>query len=157
MCKFLAFAFILLISQVAAFSGKCNSRVATSIRRLQSQYKTAELAMKVAVPTVPVGVADKLYATGLALTRKASSLSNAWKAFAIFCTALVAKLTSSVSKQVEKASSGMEIGWTKRGTGGAFSRTVEVWAFAFSFLFRYVSIFLVIFSAGFSFDVNVVI
>lgn len=138
MCKFLFLAVVLLFSQVAAFSGKCTSRVATSIPRASLRYRTNEVAMKVAVP-IPVGVTDKLYAAGLALTRKTSSLSNAWKALAVFCAAVVAKLTTSVSKQVGKASNVMEVGWTKRGTGGAFSRTIEVWAFAFSFLYKYVS------------------
>jgi hypothetical protein len=33
----------------------------------------------------------------------------------------------------------MEGGWKKRGYNGAFWRTVEVWRFVISFIFKYVS------------------
>lgn len=42
-------------------------------------------------------------------------------------------------KQKVKNASAMESGWLKRGTGGGFTRTVEVWVFAISFLYKYVS------------------
>jgi hypothetical protein len=35
----------------------------------------------------------------------------------------------------------LESGWTKRGYGGSLSRTVEVWGFAISFIYKFVSIY----------------
>ena len=38
------------------------------------------------------------------------------------------------------ASNAMESGWTKRGYSGSFSRTLEIWGFAISFLYKFVRI-----------------
>jgi hypothetical protein len=57
----------------------------------------------------------------------------------ILLAAIVAKFRSKFAKGIALAVSEMEGGWTKRGYGGGFSRTWEVWSFAFSFIFKYVS------------------
>ena len=59
---------------------------------------------------------------------------------ALICLiALIATFRSTVASRIARAVGGMEGGWTKRGYGGGFSRTWEVWSFAFSFIFKYVS------------------
>ena len=61
---------------------------------------------------------------------------------ALICLiALIATFRSTVASRIARAVGGMEGGWTKRGYGGGFSRTWEVWSFAFSFIFKYVSSF----------------
>ena len=60
---------------------------------------------------------------------------------AIICLiAIIVTFRSAVATRIARAVGGMEGGWTKRGYGGGFSRTWEVWSFAFSFIFKYVSL-----------------
>ena len=55
--------------------------------------------------------------------------------------AVLTRFKSKIKSEVQKAASQMEMGWTKRGSSGSTRRTLEVWAFAIYFLFRYVSVF----------------
>lgn len=57
----------------------------------------------------------------------------------ILLAAIFARFRSKFARGIALAVSEMEGGWTKRGYGGGFSRTWEVWSFAFSFIFKYVS------------------
>eukprot|EP00607_Mallomonas_marina_P009763 CAMPEP_0182420818 /NCGR_PEP_ID=MMETSP1167-20130531/5908_1 /TAXON_ID=2988 /ORGANISM="Mallomonas Sp, Strain CCMP3275" /LENGTH=601 /DNA_ID=CAMNT_0024597301 /DNA_START=326 /DNA_END=2131 /DNA_ORIENTATION=+ len=43
-------------------------------------------------------------------------------------------------KEIKNAAGAMETGWFKRGYGGSFARTVEVWTFAISFIFRWLKV-----------------
>ena len=55
-------------------------------------------------------------------------------------TALVVAFRNKISAKLQSgASNVMEQGWTKRGDGTATQRTLEVWSFAFSFAFKWVS------------------
>ena len=70
-----------------------------------------------------------------------AKLGAAWKAFGLLLIAWVAQVRSKISlkaKAVAGAVNAMETGWVKRGTGGAFSRTVEVYSFAFSFAYKFI-------------------
>lgn len=57
----------------------------------------------------------------------------------ILLAAIITRYRSKLAKGIALAVNEMEGGWTKRGYGGGFSRTWEVWSFAFSFIFKYVS------------------
>lgn len=65
------------------------------------------------------------------------SITIAWKAVIILCTAILGKATNKVQKEIIKATNTMESGWFKRGYGSSFSRTVEVWTFSIYFIFRW--------------------
>ena len=68
-----------------------------------------------------------------------STVTIAWSAAFVLLTAIIARFKSKFTSKFALAVSEMEGGWTKRGYGGGFSRTWEVWSFAFSFIFKYVS------------------
>jgi len=65
-------------------------------------------------------------------------LQTAWKTFGLLMIAWVAKVRAKISSKAVAAVNAMETGWVKRGTGGAFSRTVEVYSFAFSFAYKFI-------------------
>eukprot|EP01038_Epipyxis_sp_PR26KG_P013975 gene13975-18744_t len=53
------------------------------------------------------------------------------------CLSILSKVKQTVvAKSPNDAN--IESGWYKRGYGGSFSRTIEVWSFAFKFIFKYV-------------------
>ena len=49
------------------------------------------------------------------------------------------KIGAKLNRTMSQATNKMEDGWTKRGSGSAWQRTVEVWGFAFKFGFSLVS------------------
>ncbi len=53
-------------------------------------------------------------------------------------TALIVAFRNKISARIGVTNM-MEQGWTKRGDGTAAQRTLEVWSFAFSFIFKWVS------------------
>ena len=67
---------------------------------------------------------------------KFSQLSLPIKAVAVLFAAFFSKFSAKFSDKLKSA--GLESGWTKRGTGGAISRTIEVWVFAITFIVKYV-------------------
>ena len=61
-----------------------------------------------------------------------------WKPFIALCSALLLRGSSKLQSKLKQATNAMENEWVKRGSGSSFARTLEVWAFAISFLFKYV-------------------
>lgn len=53
---------------------------------------------------------------------------------------LIATTFAATSKRVMNIGNKMEDGWVKRGKGSALGRTIEVWRFAFSFLFKWLKV-----------------
>ena len=53
----------------------------------------------------------------------------------IFVTTFIGKIKSKFSSNFD-----IEKGWSKRGSSGSFKRTVEVWAFAIKFIFRWLKV-----------------
>jgi hypothetical protein len=53
---------------------------------------------------------------------------------------LVAGVVLSARSKLKQQVQSLEGGWSKRGAGGSFMRTIEVWGFAFSYAFKYVSL-----------------
>jgi hypothetical protein len=71
------------------------------------------------------------------------SVSRIQAFFATILSAIGAIFGISKAKMntaIKLNSDSMESGWTKRGYGGSFSRTIEIWFFAVSFLFKFVSL-----------------
>ena len=81
----------------------------------------------------------KLLNIAISFQRSLSAVTIAWSAAFVLLTAIIARFKSKFTSKFARAVSEMEGGWTKRGYGGGFSRTWEVWSFAFSFIFKYVS------------------
>jgi len=67
-------------------------------------------------------------------------VTRQWKSIAIVFTAIIARLKMKAKKEIKNAAGAMETGWFKRGYGGSFARTVEVWTFAISFIFRWLKV-----------------
>jgi hypothetical protein len=63
-------------------------------------------------------------------------VSNSWKVLLTFTVALLARFRNKIGKLTSKVA-GMESGWGTRATSGAFRRTIEVYGFAISFIFRF--------------------
>lgn len=103
-------------------------------------HRSSSVTMQAAIPFPssfdPANV-SKIFGIGQQITTKWSRLSMA--VAAIFA-AVLGKNIVSIKESFKSASTAMEAGWKKRGFGGSFARTVEVWGFAIYFLFRYVSI-----------------
>ena len=81
----------------------------------------------------------KILNIAIPFQRSLSAVTIAWSAAFVLLTAIIARFKSKFTSKFALAVSEMEGGWTKRGYGGGFSRTWEVWSFAFSFIFKYVS------------------
>jgi hypothetical protein len=77
----------------------------------------------------------------LSAAKTFSKLSQVVGKLIIVIASVLASMKLKLKRQVRTAASNvMESGWTKRGYGGSFARTVEVWLFAISYLFKYVSL-----------------
>ena len=72
------------------------------------------------------------------------NVSVGWKAFVLMVAALVTRAKAKLKKEVKKAANQMENGWSRRGYNGSFRRTLEVWLFSVSFLFKFVSLFCIL-------------
>jgi hypothetical protein len=76
--------------------------------------------------------------------KSTSSIKKLFKSFSTRARttffAIVAIITGLRMRMFRTLNNGMESGWKKRGSGGSFARTVEVWSFAIQFLFKYVRI-----------------
>lgn len=59
---------------------------------------------------------------------------------ATIVSAFFIQKSSKVQEKLKAAASQMEMGWKKRGVGGAFFRTVEVWVFAITYVFRFLKV-----------------
>lgn len=93
------------------------------------------IKMNAAIPMRGVNIGSKIIGSTFRVRKQLSFVTTASRAFILLFVALVSRFKSKVSRAV----STMEGGWSKRGYNGAFWRTVEVWRFTFSFLFKYVS------------------
>ena len=100
----------------------------------------AGMQMKVAVPINMLSTtSSKLLGMASSVQGQIGSLSSAWKAVGLILLAWLTQFRTKINlKIVTGAVNAMEKGWDKRGTGGAFSRTIEVYAFAFSFAYRFI-------------------
>jgi hypothetical protein len=67
-------------------------------------------------------------------------VSMSWQALIMMTAALITRFQSKIKRTVAKAANKMEAGWTQRGTNGSLRRTVEIWWFAISFIFKVVSV-----------------
>ena len=111
---------------------------ASSLSDLTSMKKRAisdNIKMNAAIPMRGVNIGSKIIGSTFRVRKQLSFVTTASRAFILLFVALVSRFKSKVSRAV----STMEGGWSKRGYNGAFWRTVEVWRFTFSFLFKYVS------------------
>lgn len=74
----------------------------------------------------------------LATVRSAArSIVTPFRAAFLLLVGVLLKFKKNVNKQIKDTSAVMESGWTQRGSGSSFSRTVEVWTFAVSFAIKY--------------------
>ena len=100
------------------------------------------MQMKVAVPintNMLSSTSSKLLGMASSMQGQIGTLSSAWKAVGLILIAWLTQFRTKINlKIVTGAVNAMEKGWAKRGTGGAFSRTIEVYAFAFSFAYRFI-------------------
>ena len=106
-----------------------------------SALRASSLTMKAAIP-IPTGLVNagaKRIIDTLVIVNPLRSVNNALKTIVIFIVAYISRAKSKIKKQIKIASNVMEQGWNKRGTGSRFSRTVEIWAFAITFLVKFVS------------------
>ena len=95
----------------------------------------SNLEMSAAIPMRSVNIGTKIIGSTFGMRKQLSFVTTASRAIILLFVALISRFKSKLSRAV----STMEGGWSKRGYNGAFLRTVEVWRFTFSFLFKYVS------------------
>jgi predicted unusual protein kinase regulating ubiquinone biosynthesis (AarF/ABC1/UbiB family) len=57
-----------------------------------------------------------------------------------FISAFLLRKSNSIQAKLKSAANSMEMGWKQRGVGGSFRRTVEVWAFVISYIFKYLKV-----------------
>jgi hypothetical protein len=130
-----------LLQQGLAFRN-CSPRMiafSTSMRpphsRTNDKYSATNVRLNAAIPLRTVSVGTKIFSSTFAVRKQLSFITNAWKAAILVFVAIISRFKSKVSRTI----STMEGGWKKRGYSGAFWRTVEVWRFVISFVFKYVS------------------
>ena len=92
-----------------------------------------------AIPTPNINAVNAMNLFGLT-SRMSSKMAQVSVAIAALAAAAFGRNFVSIKKSFKSAASSMESGWKKRGLGGSFSRTIEVWGFAITFLYKYVSI-----------------
>lgn len=126
---------------VLAFTGSSKGslsycKISTPFRHDKSFNHASSLVMNAAIPIPSAAVVRSTVSTAVSVGKNVSKI-------VILVTSLVALLSTLVAKvrrKFDKAVlTSMEGGWTQRGYGGAFSRTVEVWTFALSWTYKYVS------------------
>lgn len=61
-------------------------------------------------------------------------------AITTFLSAFVLRKSNALQAKLKSAANSMEMGWKQRGFGGSFRRTVEVWTFVISYLFKYLKV-----------------
>lgn len=83
-------------------------------------------------------IAQRTIAQSSVVAYRVAMAIKSWspkQAILILAAGLIVAIQSRVTGQVQS----LENGWTKRGAGGSIRRTVEVWGFATSYAFQYVS------------------
>ena len=97
--------------------------------------------LQVALPTsLPIIGIKRIFDFGIKVPQ-VTKFGIAVRALLVILTAYITKLRNKFESKLQMAANAMEAGWTKRGAGNTFSRTIEVWFFAISFYLRYVGIF----------------
>lgn len=130
-----------LLQQGLAFRNSSPRMIAfsTSTRsphsKMNDKYSATNVRLNAAIPLRTVSVGTKIFSSTFAVRKQLSFITNAWKAAILVFVAVISRFKSKVSRTI----STMEGGWKKRGYSGAFWRTVEVWRFVISFVFKYVS------------------
>mmetsp|Transcript_17062 Transcript_17062/g.28628 ORF Transcript_17062/g.28628 Transcript_17062/m.28628 type:complete len:697 (+) Transcript_17062:147-2237(+) len=81
----------------------------------------------------PASIAKEVAIKSSLFYTAATKAMTPFRAVILLFAGIVFKLRNKIRRGVKD----MEDGWTKRGSGGSFSRTVEVWTFAVSFIFKY--------------------
>lgn len=120
----------------------------TSLNSLRYN-KLNSLNMKVALPIPPQSIVkESITTTTKSLTKLtktslfslqdkiSNSLSLSYKALLALTAAFIARFR----KQINQTYNAMEDGWSKRGYGNAFSRTIEVWGFTITYLIKFFSL-----------------
>lgn len=92
----------------------------------------------VSLPSIDFARAAPKFGLGL-ISRTFSEGITKLQASLIILLATFAGFQMKLKNKVKNVSA-MESGWLKRGNGGGFTRTVEVWIFAISFIYKYVSV-----------------
>ena len=139
---------LLMIQQcVLAFSGArniklwhANGAVRPAIQSSTTPGKDASLhvfRVAVLIPTLAGQVSGKLAGLAVAVQNKSIALPAIWKAMSFFAVAFIGSMSRKFNVHVQGAVNAMEKAWVKRGTGSAFSRTVDIYVFSISFAFRY--------------------
>jgi hypothetical protein len=108
--------------------------------------KYENMEMKAAIP-MPMQATNfrKLFDTAFSF-KQLTRFGIAWRAIIVLITAYITKAKRKVTEKIRMTSNQMEMGWSKRSTGGSFARTIEVWIFAIAFFIKYVSQFSQFFS-----------
>lgn len=144
--KLLAFAVLLpsvfsFTWNVHKYSTKSSVSQTTLFKKqLKPDIYRSNMRLEATIPLSPVPLilnSKRLLQTFFTLPL--SKVGLFWRAIVLLCTAVVTKTRSNLKAKLNYATNAMEMGWSKRGTGSSFSRTVEVWIFAIAFLIKYVS------------------
>jgi len=111
-------------------------------QRVGLHYAQSAILLKAAVPMPTLTMtfpANRLTTIAQSSLSAVSQASLIWKTFFSFAIILMARMSKRVKRKMDSAAAAMEMGWKQRGYGGGFRRTIEVWIFVISFLFKYVS------------------
>lgn len=87
-------------------------------------------------PTVSLSCVTKSFSF-LNTNTKLFNTPKVWTAVAAIVGAFIANKSNDIKSSINSAANTMESGWKKRGLGGSFFRTLEIWLFAISYIFKY--------------------
>jgi hypothetical protein len=93
-------------------------------------------ALPYSVPTLSASTAALVAVKEVLMTSRYLQVALASVSF-VFASS---RIRNKIARGLKKVGNKMEEGWLKRGKGSAFGRTIEVWRFAFSFAFKWLSV-----------------
>ena len=151
--KHLVAAFILCLLCYANAFNLRRVHTKTAVHKYPS-FLERSLKMKV---TIPLNMPGSFASIKSGNTPNLQFLSVPFKQISLFWKSsllILVALATKLQNKAKKAQNAMEDGWVKRGSGSATARTIEVWRFAFSFLFKFVRIYKLLKSSHFPLRLN---
>ncbi|KAJ1435196.1 ABC1 family-domain-containing protein [Ochromonadaceae sp. CCMP2298] len=128
-------AFVVLCMLAAADGFATSLRPAVQRTQLRSPFSDPTLSPRALPGRLYSVTVPSPFTPGLGLSQALSKAFSPLRALALLFSAVILRMRGKIAAKVQD----MESGWTKRGSGGGFRRTVEVWGFAIGYIMKCVS------------------
>lgn len=125
---------VLIISNVVYVYSLSNYVVKLQNRKMYRNLQPMSMKAAISFPSINSDKTSGLFQA----TNIFSPFTKFWTVLTSLLSSIFLKKSESLRK-VKSNTDAMENGWKKRGLGGSFSRTVEVWLFAITYLIKFVS------------------